>query len=323
MSRTDELLDKAVLLGLLVDQYSEQYFDEALAAYRLMVRRVARILRPEFGSTPTLSRRKQLMSELNEEIALYEENLRSYAEDQLVETGEAVYDRQQNLVSEVDDSAEFRDPPNLQRGLFTKYHATENGRVIQLDAMYASHIDLLRRQLNDVVNRLGTIVEEESVAEGYLTSTVEKNQKVLNAVSLTSVALVASLAKQAFYNRNKRLFQGYQWVSVLDSRTTAYCQERHMKVWYYDDPENSTLASEEHPPGHFRCRSQTVPIFKGDAAVNSPTFAEWFERQTSATKLEVLGPRRYELYRKGVIDISDVNTVRGQRRTIQQLRDMN
>lgn len=320
MSRTEELLDKAVLLGLLIDQYSEQYYDESLALYQFMVQRVARILGPEYGRTPSISEKRRIIAELTKEVDSYRDSLRELAEDQIVQSAEAVYDRQAQTVIEIDADTPLAERPDLRRGMFTKFHPVEDGRVIQLDAMYATHIDLLRRNLQDVVNRLGAIAEEKSVAEGYFLSTVDKNQKNLNAVSLTSIALAASLAKQAFYNRNKRAFSGYQWVSVLDSRTTAYCQARHLKVWYYDDPERSTLAAEEHPPGHFRCRSQTTPIFRGEEPVDSPTFEEWFERQSDVTKLEILGPRRYDLYRRSVITITDVNTVRGQRRTLQQLR---
>lgn len=320
MSRTEDLLDKAVLLGLLVDQYSEQYYDESLFLYRSMVRRISRILRPEYGRTPSLSEKRRIISELTEEVDNYQDSLRELARDQIVQSADAVYDRQSQMVLEVDDTINLRDRPDLSRGMFSKFHAIEDGRVVQLDAMYATHIDLLRKNLQDVVNRLGAIAEERSVAEGYFTSTVEKNQRNLNAVSLTSIALAASLAKQAFYSRNKQAFDGYQWVSILDSRTTAYCQARHLKVWYYNDPENSTLPAEEHPPGHFRCRSQTTPLFKGDSPVDSPTFEEWFERQPPNTKREILGPRRYQLYQQGDIDISDVNTVRGERRTLQELR---
>jgi SPP1 gp7 family putative phage head morphogenesis protein len=321
MSRTEDLLDKAVLLGLLVDQYSEQYYDESLALYNLMVRRVSRILRSEYGRDISVSERRRIIRELDEEVDSYRDSLRELARDQLTESSNVVYDRQQELVVEVDPDLNLNDKPDVTRGLFSKYHAIEDGRIVQLDAMYTAHIRLLREQLQDVVTRLSTIVEDEPVAEGHFISVVDRNQNNLNAVSLTSVALAASLAKQAFYSRNKKLFRGYQWVSVLDSRTTAYCQERHMKVWYYDDPENSTLPAEEHPPGHFRCRSQTTPIFKGDEPLDSPTFEEWFERQDEATKRQVLGARRYELYRSGDLDITDVNNARGERRTLQQLRD--
>lgn len=320
MSRTEDLLDKAVLLGLLADQYSEQFYTEALILYRLMVRRVGRILRPEYGRSLTMAEKRVIITDLDEEIDRYRDSLRSLAQDQLREASDAVYDAQQTFTAEVDSDLAFSDRPNLSRGLFSRYHPIEDGRVIQLDAMYVTHIDVLRRSLQDVVNRLGTIVEERSVAEGYFLSATERNQHNLNSVSLTSVALAASLAKQAFYTRNQRLFSGYQWVSILDSRTSAYCQERHLKVWYYDDPERSTLASEEHPPGHFRCRSQTTPIFRNDVPVQSPTFVEWFERQSDATKRDILGKHRYDMYRSGMITIDDVNTVRGNRRTLAELR---
>lgn len=322
MSKTSELLDKAVLLALLQDQFAEQYYDEALYHFRKLTRRIGRILSPEYGAVLSLARRRELVAEIQEEVDEYEERLRLLAHSQLTEAATEFYNEEKKIVEDVDPGNTYADPPDLSRSMFTQYHAMNRGEVLQLEAMYRTHIRLIQDSYKDIVNRLSAIVEDTPVARGYFTAATNRNQNFLNSISITAVMFAASIARRAFFDRNKRRFRGYQWVSVLDSRTTDYCQSRHLLTWYYNEPELSTLAAEEHPPGHFRCRSITVPIFIGDEAVESPSFEEWFERQPTETKREILGPTRYRLYADGQISISDVNDGLGRRRTLEELREL-
>lgn len=321
-TKTEELLEKSIGVYLAVDQYANQYYDDALRLYQKMVKRVARILKPEYGAKLTLRQKAEIKSEIADEIYDYKLALRALSQEELTKAVDVFYSQEEQLLHSVDDSLQFVDKPALTRGLFSSYHAIEKGKTIQIDAMYNSHIDLLTKDVEEVVNRLGTIVESKSVAQGYFVSATNKNQNILNSVSLTSILLASSLMRRLFYNRNKRLFDGYQWVSILDNKTTDYCQFRHLKVWYYDDEKASTLPSEEHPPGHFRCRSRTIPILKGESPIQSPTFEEWFERQDANLQREILGAQRYQMYTEGTLDITDLNNVQGNRRTLEELRQL-
>jgi SPP1 gp7 family putative phage head morphogenesis protein len=72
---------------------------------------------------------------------------------------------------------------------------------------------------------------------------------------ITAITSVTNQVDQATYMANEQLLSGWQYVAVLDSRTTALCAHRDGTIY----PVNDTL---HLPPAHFHCRSTTVPIVK-------------------------------------------------------------
>jgi len=321
MTKTEELLEKTIALDVLRDQVSEDFYQTLLVAYQRLIRRVSRILSPEFGVELTLSERRIIKKEVAEEIKLYREELTYLAESNLEEFVGTFYGTEKSIANEVKEE-DYKDKAGLFTGFLTKYHAIERGKVVQIEALLKAHIALLTSDLEQLINRTGVVVEDEPVVKTYFSQAALKNQNNLNSIALTAVAMAAAHARQMFLKANKKYFRGYQWVSILDGKTSDYCQFRHLKVWYWDDPEKSTLPAEEYPPGHYRCRSGTASIFKGEEAVQTPTYAEWLERQPEELQKEILGVRRFALYKAGKLDLADLHTVSGQRRTISDLKKL-
>lgn len=322
MTLTEQYVERSLRQDILIDQYKDQFYDDLRKEYNRLTRRVGRILSPLYGTRLTLRQKAEVKAEVLDEIGQYREKISEYSQSQLYELADIVYDKETQLVGDINQDIDLAEKPNIRRGLLSGFHPIDRGSVVSVDVMFSTLIRTFTEDVESVIDRLGVIVEERSVAEGYFTGTVTQNQQHLNSVSLTSVALVASLVKRAFFRANRKSIPGYQWISVLDGRTTDYCQFRHLKVWYYNDPERSTLPAEEYPPGHFRCRSGTAPLFRGEEPIQEPDFVTWFERQPVSVQLEVLGRRRYDMYEAGDLDISDVNNTRGQRRTLEELRNL-
>lgn len=90
----------------------------------------------------------------------------------------------------------------------------------------------------------------------------------------------------------------YRWCSVLDSRTTDICRERHGKMFYYGDGPR--------PPAHYRCRSFTQPVTATMSLDDLPTFYSWVKGQPAAIQDDVLGPTRGRDLRKGVLGSGDL-----------------
>lgn len=78
------------------------------------------------------------------------------------------------------------------------------------------------------------------------------NNQVMTIVR-TSVNQVQTAASQATYAANQDVTQKYEYVAILDSRTSKICALLDGKRFKYND--RGTL-----PPQHFNCRSTTVPI---------------------------------------------------------------
>lgn len=155
------------------------------------------------------------------------------------------------------------------------------------------------------------------------------NARQTQAVVLTAMAHATNTAREVFYNENKDLIKGVQWVSVLDGRTTLICKSRDGKIY----PVNSGV----RPPAHFRCRSTTVPIIRawdemgtkepsqgtrasmsGEVA-DTETYQTWLAKQSHDFQDEVLGKARANLYRAGT-PIDHFVDSSGNTYTLKQLK---
>jgi SPP1 gp7 family putative phage head morphogenesis protein len=95
----------------------------------------------------------------------------------------------------------------------------------------------------------------------------------------TLVQHVTALAQNAVMSI---FVKQYQWVSVLDNKTSDICRQRDGKVFEY---ENGPL-----PPAHPNCRSRTIPYGAQVPRFNIPdTFTEWLRGQPDAVKEEFAG----------------------------------
>jgi SPP1 gp7 family putative phage head morphogenesis protein len=135
---------------------------------------------------------------------------------------------------------------------------------------------------------------------------------------------------------NIGLFDGYEWISVLDSRTSIICASRDGVVYPFgDDPIISPK-----PPAHFSCRSTITPKVKpefedrvktparrtatgakGKTKVNqSTTYESWLRRQPKDFVDDVLGRTRGALFRRGKLPISKFVDESGKTLTLDELR---
>lgn len=88
----------------------------------------------------------------------------------------------------------------------------------------------------------------------------------------------------------------YQWVAVLDSRTSDICASRHGRVYRYGEGPL--------PPAHPNCRSKTVPV-DGEADVPE-SYYDWLRAQPAEVQDDILGERRAGSLRAGSLRRSDL-----------------
>ena len=179
------------------------------------------------------------------------------------------------------------------------------------------------------------------VRKGNIHSITRQQAKALVVTSITSVA---TQADHAVYRANEKALAGWQYVAVLDARTTPVCAHRDGHVYPLSD--TSRL-----PPAHFNCRSTTVPVFKswediskleGAAQVRRrnldkltpkqiafydgqtplrETYDTWLRRQSVDTQLRHLGEySKVELFRSGQLTVDKFTNAEGNKIGIRQLR---
>lgn len=106
----------------------------------------------------------------------------------------------------------------------------------------------LRGKLQFGENQVMT-AKAQTLAGG--TGTKLANNQVTTIVR-TSVNQVQNMASQAVYAANQDVTKKYEYVAILDGRTTALCGSL--------DGQHFPYGKGPEPPQHFNCRSSTVPV---------------------------------------------------------------
>lgn len=70
---------------------------------------------------------------------------------------------------------------------------------------------------------------------------------------------ISNASKQEVWSQNADILAGVRWSAMLDGRTSPICRSRDGVVYPVDKGPR--------PPGHPNCRSQVVPVVKGEAII--------------------------------------------------------
>jgi len=165
---------------------------------------------------------------------------------------------------------------------------------------------------------------------------LQKNQASTLARTITN--FIATQARETVYRENQDIFEGYEWVATLDSRTSLICASRDGQIYPFgNDPIKSPK-----PPAHFSCRSTIVPVVKsqfslfrrgegtrpsrgsrGTKQVSAQTnYEQWLRQQSEPFQQEVLGSTKARLFREGNLNLSRFVDQAGRNYTIDELRNL-
>jgi hypothetical protein len=182
-----------------------------------------------------------------------------------------------------------------------------------------------------------------SRATGYADGFLERPRKDLAAVVRTAVSHTAATARDEFNKANAEILKSEDWTSVLDLKTSPGCIIRDKKSY---TPVTHKPIGHKIPwlqgPGrlHFCCRSTSIVRTKSwrelgiDIDSMTPAqrasmdgqvpgdlnYKEWFNRQSEARKIEVLGPVRAQLLKDGKLELEDFYSATGEFLTLDQMR---
>lgn len=145
----------------------------------------------------------------------------------------------------------------------------------------------------------------------------------------TSTNAASQVGRGATFAQNRDILEGYEWVSVLDSRTTLECAGLDGRIF--------PIGQGPQPPAHWGCRSQIVAAVlpeyqqrglegerkaEGGEVTANTTYGSWLKRQPASFQNEALGDTRAALFRRGGLDIDKFTDPTGQRYTIAELRQL-
>lgn len=320
-TKTEEFLDREILNDHLLEDYKQGFYSETIPEFNKLERKISRILKEAYGQNLGIRRRNQIIREIQGEIQEFTDNIEDLTLNEMEEFSDVLFEMDRNIYEDLLGDIELNQP-EFHASIMEELQPTNNGNVMSMALLLQAMADVLERDTSGIVKRMSLVDEDESQLAQYYDSTFRKARNNLNVFAVTAVAITAGSLRNRFFNANRDHIRGFQYVAVMDNRTTPLCQSLHTGVWYYDQPENSTLPGEYHPPLHPRCRSTTIPIFVGETAVDMPTYQEWFNNQPEGVQREVLGPARYQMYVDGDISFDQFYTNMGRKLTLNQLREI-
>ncbi len=116
------------------------------------------------------------------------------------------------------------------------------------------------------------------------------------AVMATTLQHISIMAQAAVA---QQVYTYYQWVSVIDDRTTHICLSRNEKIYSYGDGPL--------PPAHIRCRSKIIPVLVSDSVEETPkSYYAWLKRQPAEVQDDILGEVRGAKLRNGKLNAKDL-----------------
>ena len=116
----------------------------------------------------------------------------------------------------------------------------------------------------------------DNVDQSSLFSTFTKQNVAIIATALQHISAKVQEAVMS------PLFNQDQWVSVMDSKTTAICRSRNGNVYPSDEGP--------WPPAHWNCRSKRIPLMSDSTLEDLPdTFGEWAGGQPEEFLSDALG----------------------------------
>ena len=143
-------------------------------------------------------------------------------------------------------------------------------------------------------------------ALNYKDGLVDVSRRQAEAVARTAVQHVSQQSREATWEANSDIVEGYQFVATLDGRTTSQCRSL--------DGKKFGVKEGPRPPLHVNCRSTTIPIlpkefdFLDEGATRASkdgyvpanqSYYEWLKTQPESFQNEVLGASRAKLFREG------------------------
>lgn len=193
-------------------------------------------------------------------------------------------------------------------------------------------------------------------SQNYQDGIMAVTSRDADALIRTSTLSVANAARYETLRANDDVLGGQQWLSTLDPRTCEICMALSGQAWDFDGNPigDTTQPFPGPPPEHFNCRCVLTPVLKSwsqlqkdakeDATLGKKLdtieeqigkgtqasmdgqvaadldFADWLKTKPDEFQKQVLGDGRWQLWRRGVIELRDLIDQRGRPLTLNALR---
>jgi len=204
-----------------------------------------------------------------------------------------------------------------------------------------------KKKIESIIRRgIAESMDVEDIAKEVERSGYNLSRAQSRTLVVTSITSVQSQVDQEVYAANKKYIEGWQYIAVLDARTSELCAHRDGTIYPAIDVEHL-------PPAHWHCRSTTCPVFKSwddMASLESvaaarrrnlegmspkmksfydgqtpmrESYDEWLRRQPTDVQLKHLGDyQKLDLFRSEQLKLKQFTNAEGNSIGIRELRSL-
>jgi SPP1 gp7 family putative phage head morphogenesis protein len=152
----------------------------------------------------------------------------------------------------------------------------------------------LKSNLSRNVNIIYTQTTTKTEALNIIKVNLNRNSAQIKTLTRTSVTNQLNLSKFETLKNNK--VERYQYVAILDNRTTNICRKLHNKIFEVKDKKAPK------PPQHFNCRSSIVPIFNKEDEFNKDDTLKEFAK-IDGNKRNIDKDGKFVISKNDIIDL--------------------
>lgn len=337
MALSDEIQDAITRHQIFLLRYSSGRAKEA----EEYIDRISAFIKDKLADRELNSIEYVRLKRLQDEITDFSNEVLSDLGDKIVQDAEqlTIQETEWNIGNFGNLIGELITPPDTldaQIAVFAGAILAAGGLNIRQSAnrFRQSKLSQITQSIEDSV----TLRETSEQVVGKVNALNQLHKKQAGVLLQTLSNHVSVQTRNIVMRENIGLFDGYEWVAVLDSRTSLICASRDGKVYpLTDDPVKSPK-----PPAHFNCRSTITPKVKagyedrvqkrsprtatgakGQTKVRqTTTYESWLRRQPASFQDEVLGKARGKLFRRAGLEISKFVDFSGKTITLEELRKL-
>ena len=159
---------------------------------------------------------------------------------------------------------------------------------------------------------------------GYSNGVFRAYERFARTTVATGLSAASNAARYETYVENSDVVSMVQAINPLDSSTSDICRARAGRTWALRTGKALGHGDESFPgppPWHHNCRTTLLPLSREDDPIAGKTFGGLLDSMPESQQKELLGPGKFEMWRKGDIAMADLIDQSGRPLTLAQLRE--
>lgn len=315
----DSMYDRILKENTLFEMFNSDAYDNTLVSLKLALEQVTAKILSISNDTWTKKRLKEVQTLINKEIQKAYSGTLPSLQDQLPE------------IAAITAS-------NIMQGYFTLIPTKVLDAITSNDFNVQGYTaeELFKTLADDHARKLRVLVASQ-VSQGKTSNTIASKLlsdkvglskgQLKTAIFTTITEARANVQYDAYAQLEEKtgVIIGYQYIAVLDGRTTEYCRNHDHRKYF-----QSIKDIQKYINVHWNCRSKFVPLTKSSnndgtrtsifGEVPDEPYSKWFSNQSDDFQKSVLSKSKYQAYKNGTYKIGGLPDVLGKNMTLKDIK---